>query len=136
MSIPWSLLDSLCELTVSFDPCCSLEFQPPPYSAAPFPLDHFLGLSPAQTHRAHVSTSEGSRAPAERMKGEGSRILTSMSLRERSCERNGEDKTRSVPTNGDTDAVAMGGRGVVRVSPEAISTGFEQVLLAELVVPL
>ncbi|GAA5829163.1 hypothetical protein JCM5353_007671, partial [Sporobolomyces roseus] len=96
-----------------------LEFQPPPYSAAPFPLDHFLGLNPAQTHRTHSSTSDGSRAPAKRMKGEGSRILSSMSLREQSCERgqNGDDKTRSVPTNGDTDAVALGGRGVVRVSP-------------------
>jgi len=108
---------------------CSLEFQPPPYSTAPFALDHFLGLSPTQTHLTHASRSDGSRAPAEKIKGEGRRILTSMSLGESGCERgqNGlEDKTKSVPTNGDSEAIALGGRGVVKVSPETGFTRFSR----------
>ncbi|GAA5880371.1 hypothetical protein JCM16303_003918 [Sporobolomyces ruberrimus] len=97
-----------------------LDIQPPPFSKAPFALDHFIGLSPSQSHRTHATNPEtGKRAPSKEGSRNEERVLISMSLREPNLRDETEsDKTKGVPTNGDNEAVAIGGRGVVKVSPK------------------
>ncbi|GAA5893819.1 uncharacterized protein JCM6883_003647 [Sporobolomyces salmoneus] len=97
----------------------SLDFQPPNYSTAPFGLDHFLGLSPSQVHRTRRSTGE-SNGNEEKEKEKEERVLVSMSLSTRTSSTTSEagaDRTKNVPTNGENEAIALGGRGVVKVSP-------------------
>ncbi|GAA5982716.1 hypothetical protein JCM5350_006224 [Sporobolomyces pararoseus] len=105
-----------------------LDFQPPRFSLAPFELAHFLSLSPSQTSSSNTPRSTNVDVGATTDKEKQERVLISMSLRDpssasSSCDNDdyndesmSTDKTKSVPVNGDDHAVALGGRGVVKVS--------------------
>ncbi|GAA5947894.1 hypothetical protein JCM3765_007016 [Sporobolomyces pararoseus] len=79
-----------------------LDFQPPRFSLAPFELSRFFSFNNNNNEQEKET-----------------RVLISMSLRDPSQEQQqqrGGDRTKSVPTNGDQHAIAIGGRGVVKVT--------------------
>ncbi|GAA5840828.1 hypothetical protein JCM3766R1_000894 [Sporobolomyces carnicolor] len=100
-----------------------LDFQPPRYSTAPFGLDHFIGLSRSQRSRSRSTTGEENDASED----DDARVLISMSLRDPTLTAihpdDDDDNAKTarnpvnVPTNGDRHAVALGGSGIVKVSP-------------------
>ncbi|GAA5925338.1 uncharacterized protein JCM15063_004997 [Sporobolomyces koalae] len=90
-----------------------LDSQPPAFSRAPFALDHFLGLAPAQTGARLDYASDptaGNRTQAARRPQPRDKVIVSLALRPPLA----RDQPRAEPPNSDNFAVALGSRGIVR----------------------